>query len=186
MKKPSLFELFTLFLKMGTVAFGGGPAIISVMQQEVVEKRKWMETDEYLRGIGISFLPPGAIITNLAYFVGYSLRGFAGGVTAMLAMLIPSFLMMIVLGILAVKYSAVSMKPGIVRGIAPAVMGVIVALVVRMSTEQMKAKWGYLIIPVVFALIYFFKVNPVFMILGALIIAIICRCLMKEGGGDAS
>ena len=186
MNKPTLPELFLLFLKMGAVAFGGGPAMISIIQEEVVDKRKWMSTDEYLRGIGISFLPPGAIITNVSFFVGYSLRGFAGGVISMFAMLIPSFLMMIALGILAVKYSSVSMKPGIIRGIAPAVMGVIIALVIRMSTEQMRAKWGVFVIIAVFALIFFVKINPVFLILASVLIAVICRCIKKEGGTDAS
>jgi chromate transport protein ChrA len=92
----------------------------------------------------------------------------------------------VILGIIVVKYGSLAANTGIIRGIAPAVMGILIAVVIKMCQDQVRNKWGYLAVLVVFALIFLLKINPVFLILTSVIIAVVCRFLYKGGKDNAA
>jgi len=95
-----LGQIFWSFLKIGPVTFGGGYAVIPVIEQEVVGKRKWLEPQEAADVLAVSQSIPGAIAINSATFVGYKIARIPGAIAAMLGILLPTFL--IVLGLCAV------------------------------------------------------------------------------------
>ncbi|WP_040951675.1 chromate transporter [Gorillibacterium massiliense] len=95
-----LGEVFLSFLKIAPVTFGGGYAVIPAIEQEVVEKRKWLEEQETADVLAVSQSIPGAIAINSATFIGYKIARIPGAIAAMLGMLLPTFL--IVIGLCAV------------------------------------------------------------------------------------
>ncbi|MCD4782280.1 MAG: chromate transporter [Candidatus Eremiobacteraeota bacterium] len=156
----SYFDIFKLFFKIGTVGFGGGPALISIIQQEVVDKKKWLEIDDYLHGVAISLIPPGSIMVNIAFFCGHMKRGFWGGVLAVFGILLPSFFLMIVLAMLLLALESVNFSNSAVKGMAPAVVGVLVAVVLKMACERIDKWWGILFMVLTLLLIFYMKTPP--------------------------
>ena len=94
------FQLFITFLKIGAFTFGGGYAMIPIIQKEVVEKNKWVTDDDILEIIAIAESTPGPIAINSATFIGYRTCGFWGSFFATLGVVIPSFLIIIVIAYL--------------------------------------------------------------------------------------
>jgi chromate transporter len=166
---PSLLSIFLTFFKIGTVGFGGGPALISIIKQEVVDKKKWIPEDSYVKGIAVSLLPPGSMMVNLAFFTGSILQGFRGSMAALLGILLPSFVMMIILAALLVSFPGLALEDTAVRGLRPAVIGVLLALVLRMSVQNIKKRWGYVLVIISAALMFFLRVPPYIIIIIALI-----------------
>ena len=90
MKK--LLTIFLTFMKIGAFTFGGGYAMIALLENEVIEKKKWIEHDEFLNMVAVAESTPGPIAINSATYIGYHLAGFSGAAMATLAVCIPSFL----------------------------------------------------------------------------------------------
>jgi len=86
-----LLELFLTFLKIGAFTFGGGYAMIPLIQHEIVEKKKWLTDDEMIDMLTIAESTPGVIAVNSATFVGYKIGGLAGSALATLAVVLPAF-----------------------------------------------------------------------------------------------
>ena len=168
--KPSLWQIFKLFFKIGSVGFGGGPALISIIQQEVTEKHKWLPEEEYLQGMAVSLMPPGSIMVNIAFFVGHYLRGFWGGFLALSGILLPSFVLMVILAIFLVTLKGLHLQTNAVKGMAPAVVGVIVALVIRMSRQHIDKWWGIVILAATVLMIFYMKTPPYLLVFLAMAI----------------
>lgn len=98
-KMKLLFQIFITFLKMGPVTFGGGYAMVPLIEREVVQRHKWIKSGEVTDIISISGSVPGAIVINSATFVGYRLAGVPGAIVAMLGTLIPTFLIIVLLSL---------------------------------------------------------------------------------------
>ncbi|CAM3900601.1 MULTISPECIES: chromate transporter [Paenibacillus] len=98
-----LLELFLTFLMIGFVAFGGGYAMIPLIQQEVVERHGWMTLSEFTDMIGVAGMSPGPIATNMAIFVGMHQAGLAGAVAAAIGMVLPSLVIIVAVGMVFFK-----------------------------------------------------------------------------------
>ncbi|GKU76105.1 chromate transporter [Paenibacillus sp. L3-i20] len=94
-----LWAIFWTFLKMGPLSFGGGYALIPVIEREIVVKRKWLKTEDVADSITVSGSIPGAVAINAATFIGYRIAGFSGAIMALLGIFLPSFFLMIGLSI---------------------------------------------------------------------------------------
>lgn len=169
-KKPGLLEIFLLFFKIGSIGFGGGPALISIIQQEVVEKKKWIDGPTFVQGLAISLMPPGSIMVNISFFAGDLVRGFAGGLAALFGILLPSFFIMVILAGVLVATESLDIKRSAMKGLAPAVVGVLAAMVFRMSREQIQKWQGVILMAVSTLLMFYFKVPPYVLIIVAFII----------------
>ncbi|MDQ6420627.1 chromate transporter [Paenibacillus sp. LHD-117] len=93
-----LIELFLTFLMIGFVAFGGGYAMIPIIQQEVVDRHGWMTIAEFTDMIGVAGMSPGPIATNIAIFVGMHQAGLGGAIVAALGMVLPSLMIIVAVG----------------------------------------------------------------------------------------
>ena len=91
-----LLELFLTFLKIGAFTFGGGYAMLPLIQREIVEKRKWITNDDILEVVAIAESTPGPIAVNSATFVGYRTGGFSGALLATLGVVLPSFVIILI------------------------------------------------------------------------------------------
>ena len=109
-KENSKFDLFSTFFKIGLFTFGGGYAMISLMQREVVENKKWITSEDMSDMITISESTPGPVSVNVATFVGYKVAGVLGALCSTLGVVVPSFLIIVFLsGVLdALKVTSIS------------------------------------------------------------------------------
>ena len=133
-ERVSLGYLFWIFLKIGCVAFGGFMALISVIADTVVEKRKLLTPDDMLDGISLANLLPGPQGVNCVVYIGYRLRGGLGAFVSAVGVLLPTFVLIAVLTALYLTYaSQVPALENLFAGFVPAVAAVIVSVVHRMG-----------------------------------------------------
>ena len=167
-------QLFLTFCKIGAFTFGGGWAMISIIQREIVEKHKWMELEDFLDLLAVAQSMPGILAVNIGVVVGDRLRGIKGSVCAALGIILPSFLMILAIAIFltpeTIKNNEIISR--IFKGIRPAVVALIIAPVLT-TARAAGITWKTVIIPVAVALLIYSKIpvisNPiVYIVLGAI------------------
>ena len=158
-------ELVRLFLKLGFIGFGGPAAVIAMMDDEVVTRRKWLTRQHFLDLVGATNLIPGPNSTEMAMHVGYEQRGFRGLVVAGLCFILPAALMTGVLGWLYASYGEVPEVEPFLRGIKPAVLAIILGALWRLGKSAVKA-WALVPIGAAVSVALLLGVNEVLAMLG--------------------
>ena len=148
----TLRYLFFTFLKIGATSWGGFMALISVIQRKVVERDNKIENETLLEGISIASILPGPIAFNVVTYVGYKLKGIRGALVSMIGILLPSFLLMLLLSFLYLKYGDIPLFTHFFAGILPAVAAIIIAVAITMSKKNI-ADISQIIIAILSALI---------------------------------
>ncbi len=138
---PSLADLAWLFLKLGTIAFGGPAAHIAMMEEEFVRRRTWLSEADFLDRLAIANLIPGPSSTELGIFIGYALRGWSGLIVAGVCFIVPAALMVTVIAWSYVRFGSLPPVAGILYGIKPAVIAVIVQALWNLGRKAAKTKW---------------------------------------------
>lgn len=172
--KNIYYQLFISFLRIGAFTFGGGWAMISLMEREVVENRKWISREEFLDLLAVAQSLPGILAVNISVAVGDKLRGMKGSTAAALGTIMPSFLIILAIAIFLTP-DLIQHNPvinAIFRGIRPAVVALIVAPVIT-TAKASHIGWKTVWIPIVVALLIWSSwpwiSNPIlFIILGGL------------------
>ena len=137
-KEVSLRYLFFTFLKLGSFSFGGFMALISVIQNQLVEKDKKIKNETVLDGISLASVLPGPIAVNVVTFIGYSLRGISGAIISMISIIIPSFLLICILSYVYFHFGSLPTFDKVFNGIMPAVVAIIVAVAFSMSRKTLQ------------------------------------------------
>jgi len=172
--KGILSNLFFTFFKIGAFTFGGGWAMISIMEKEIVDKHKWLERESFLDLLAVAQSLPGILAVNIAVAIGDRLRGLKGSIVAALGTILPSFMMILVIAIFLtpdlIKNNEV--LSAIFKGIRPSVVALIVAPVIT-SAKSAKIGWKTVWIPIVIALLIWSKIpyvsNPIiYIVLGGI------------------
>lgn len=132
----SLRYLFFTFLKIGASSWGGFMALISVVQKQVVDKDKKIENEALLDGISLASVLPGPIAFNVVTFVGYKLRGILGALASMAGILLPSFLLMLALSFLYIKFGNIPSFTHFFDGVLPAVSAIIISVAYTMAKKN--------------------------------------------------
>jgi chromate transporter len=122
----SLAHLLALFVKIGTIGFGGGMAVIALMEQEFVQKRRLLTGEEFLHGVGLGQIL-GSFAVNAAFFTGYRLFGAVGGLLSAGAFLTPSLILVTALSHFYFRYHSIPALQGVVAGLGPVVIALILA-----------------------------------------------------------
>jgi len=130
---PSLFELFRVYLKISLLGFGGPSAHLALMLDEVVERRGWITRTHFLHLVGVTNFIPGPNSSEVAIHVGYTQRGKLGALTTGLAFILPAFFIVLGLSWLYFRYGTLPGVVGVLWGIKPAVLAVIVGAGVRLG-----------------------------------------------------
>jgi len=137
-KAVSLKYLFFTFLKIGSLSFGGFMALISVVQNQLVEKDKIIKNETVLDGISLASVLPGPVAVNVVAFIGYNLRGFFGAIISMISIVIPSFLLLCLLSYAYFQFGSLPTFDKVFNGIMPAVCAIIVAVAFNMSRKNIQ------------------------------------------------
>lgn len=170
MKKTeiSLLEIAKVFLTIGTIGFGGGLAIIALIQDYCVEKRKWLSQEEYTHGVALGqFLGPFAV--NAAIFVGYRTRGLKGAIISLISFLTPSITAVIVLSGLYNHYHKVPALQSALNGIGPCVIALIIYAAYQMGKNRMKSIEPILLTIITIFLSFYLKLQVITILFSAIL-----------------
>ncbi|MBI1423864.1 MAG: chromate efflux transporter [Gammaproteobacteria bacterium] len=152
-KPVSLWFLFKTFLAIGSVAFGGFMALISVIENRIVKRHALLEHKEMLDGISLANLLPGPQAVNVVAFIGYRLRGPLGALVCAVAVLVPTFLMVWALSYLYFKYGEIAQVQKVFQGFIPAVSAIVLSVAWRMGKKTVKGGVDLALVSVAFALL---------------------------------
>ena len=184
MKSGKVLKLFLTFLKIGAFTFGGGYAMIPVIQRETVEKHKWISDDDILDIIAIAESTPGPIAINSATFVGYRVAGFWGAVAATSGVVIPSFVIIYTLSYFLRQFKEIKAVQYAFAGIRAGVLSLLIKAVVSMGKKCPKNTFSYIIAALSFAAVIVFKVNVLFVTVACAISGIVLSLAVKNGGKE--
>ena len=136
MNPPSLWYLFTTFLKIGSASFGGFMALIAVVQDQLVERDKIIKNEIVLDGISLTSILPGPVAVNTVAYIGYHLRGMKGALISILGVIIPSFILICILSHFYFEYGQNDYITAIFKGVLPAVCGIILSVAYKMGKKN--------------------------------------------------
>jgi chromate transporter len=143
--KESNWLLFWTFLKIGSTAFGGFMALISVVQNYLVDRKKLLTDSEILDGISLATILPGPVAVNLVAYSGYKINGLSGAIVCTTAVILPSFLLILLLSHLYFTWGELPAVSNIFNGFIPAVAAIIVAATVNMGKKTLKGTSEYFV-----------------------------------------
>ncbi|QEC68207.1 chromate transporter [Panacibacter ginsenosidivorans] len=143
-KKPdySLAQLTKYFLKLGTTGFGGPVALVGYMQRDLVEDRKWISEEEYKEGLALAQLAPGPLAAQLGMYIGFVHYGWLGATLAGLAFVIPSFIIVVLIGMAYKLFGGLPWMQAVFYGVGAAVIGIIAMSSYKLTTKSVsKFEW---------------------------------------------
>ncbi|NMB62012.1 MAG: chromate efflux transporter [Chloroflexi bacterium] len=163
-RKNNLYEIALLFLKLGTIGFGGPPSNIALMEQETVHKRKWVEQEHFLDMLAATNLIPGPNASEMALHLGYARAGLPGLLTAGLFYIFPSFFLSLLMGVLYAKYGSIPQVEAIFYAINPLLISIIISSAYRLGKGSIK-NWKAMIVFVGFLAAALLGLNETLVIL---------------------
>ena len=160
-----LYTMFLSFLKIGAFTFGGGYAMVPLIESEVVEKREWLTAEEFVDILVISQTFPGAIAVNTSIFIGYKISGIVGAVLALLGTILPSFFIILLVVSFFMQFRENHYVDLVFKGIGAAVPAMVLAAVFSLTKSMKKSYLNIIIISLSVASISLLHVHPVIVIL---------------------
>ena len=165
MKKTSLWQLFATFFKTGLFTFGGGYAMIAILQEELVDKKKWITNQDMLDMIVVAESTPGVIAVNTATSVGYKTRGVLGAIVATLGIVLPSFLIISLLSYLIDAFQSNIWYQSAFKGIQACVTVLVINAFTKMFKQIEHDAYNYIAFVVAFAIAAFTNFSVIYLIL---------------------
>ena len=153
--------LFLTMLKIGLFTFGGGYAMIALLENEFVEKKKWLEKDEFLDVAAIAESTPGPIAINAATYIGYKMLGFLGSLTATVAVCIPSFVIIYAISLFFDAFLSFTLVAYAFRGIQVCVIWLILSAGLKMLKQMRRTVFNILVLSTVILCMVAFSVFSV-------------------------
>jgi len=174
------WEMFLVFLKIGAFTFGGGYAMIPLIRNEVVDKKKWLDDKEFMDMLAIAQSIPGPISLNTAIFVGNKRNGFKGSLVTGAGIIIPSFVVILLIAIVFTQFKDNPVVERIFKGIRPAVVALIASPLLGLGKSAgviIKNIW----IPIAVALsVWLLKVSPIYIIIISIIFGVAHYAILRR------
>jgi chromate transporter len=161
-----LLTLSTLFLRIGTVTFGGGFVMIPLIEAEVVDSHRWLTHQEFVDATALGQVTPGPVLIT-ATFIGYRVAGTLGALVATISIFLPSFLMMVVAGSSLARFHTNKIVQSFLKGVTPAVVGLLVAAGISIGRAGIHSWVGMLIAVIAGVVLIRYRPNAIWVILGA-------------------
>ncbi|WP_290539779.1 chromate transporter [Alistipes sp.] len=178
---PRLATIFGSFLKIGMFTFGGGYAMLPLIERELITRRRWLEPKEFLDLLTLAQSVPGPIAVNTSVFVGYKVRGLRGAAAALLGTVVPSFVIILVI---ALFFAGIRQNPVVdaaFKGMRPAVVALIIGPVLSLSRGM---HWTMAAVIAVSALaIWWLDWSPVLMLAAAALLGMAWELTIAERAG---
>ena len=159
------FLLFKTFFIVGLFGFGGGYAMLPLMQTEIVTKQAWLTTQEFADIIAVAEITPGPIAINTATYTGYQVIGFSGAVIATLGVVFPALILVITLTSLVLKHKDKPIFQGVFQGLRPIVVALIIGAAVNLGLNTISRPLELVFTLIALALFIFSKLHPILLLL---------------------
>ena len=168
-----LWELYISWFKMGLFTFGGGYAMLPMIQRDVVEKKKWASEDEIMDYYAIGQCTPGIIAVNTATFVGYKVKGIAGGIIATLGVVSPSLIIITIIAAFLTNFQDIVIVQQALSGIRISVCILMSVSIYKLAKKSVTNIFGITLCVIAFVMSYFTSVSTVLLVVIAGICGII-------------
>ena len=177
-----LSTLFVSFFKIGAFTFGGGYAMIPLIEREVIERRRWVAQEEFLDLLTLAQSVPGPMSLNTAVFVGYRLRGMRGALATLLGSILPSFLIMLLIALFFTDVRQNPIVDAAFKGMRPAVVALIVGPVISLARGMHRAL--YVVVAAAALVIWGLGWSPIFVLVAGAAAGIVWELAVagKKGG----
>lgn len=165
-----LLTMFLSFFKIGLFTFGGGYAMVPIIQREVIDRRQWIDRDEFIELLTLAQSAPGPIALNTSVFVGYKIRGYLGALIALLGVVVPAFTVILVV---AIYFSQIRYNQYVntaFKGMRPAVVALIISPIISLSRGM--GLWRYVVAVAVALLVWWSGVSPIWLIIVAAVVGV--------------
>ncbi len=169
----TLGEAFLFWLKLGFISFGGPAGQISVMHQELVERRHWLSENRFLHALNYTMLLPGPEAQQLATYIGWLMHGTLGGIIAGTLFVLPSLFILIALAWIYLAFGQMPLVVGILYGIKPAVTAIVLFAAYRIGTRVLKNNLLWAIAAAAFVAIFALRIPFPYIVLGAAVVGFI-------------
>lgn len=165
--------MFIVFAKVGVMTFGGGYAMLPILEREVVENKGWATNDELLNYFAVGQCTPGIIAVNTATFIGYKYKGVAGAVFATAGVIFPSLVIIIILAAFLQNFAEIPFVIKAFAGIRAVVAALVINAVIKFFKSGVKDLTGFFIFIAAFIISGLLGISSVYVVIGALIAGLI-------------
>ena len=179
-KVKTLWQLFCTFFKIGAFTFGGGYAMIPLIQKEAVEKKAWVTDDDILEIIAIAESTPGPVAINSATFVGFRTCGVLGAVCATLGVVLPSFVIILAISYVLNEFQQLQVVQFAFNGIRVGVLALLFKALWTMYKKSPKGWVAYVVMGAAFVLTAFLKVSIFVVILACAAFGLVTSFIMER------
>ncbi len=179
-KWQKVLRLFLVFFKIGAFTFGGGYAMIPLIQKEVVDNKKWITDDDILEIIAIAETTPGPIAINSATFVGYRVCGFWGSFAATLGVVLPSFVVILLISALLGEFQNLPVVKYAFNGIRAGVLALLLKALWTMYKKSPKSATAYIVMGAAFVLTTFLNIPVLAVIIGCAVFGLVTSLIVER------
>jgi chromate transporter len=160
-----LLKLFLEFFKIGAVTFGGGQAMLPILQRELVVNLQWISMEKFLYFVSVAEVTPGPVALNMATFIGYELSGVIGAIFATGGVVAPSFIVILLIASVAHKFRENKVYKRFMSGIKPVIIALLVNAIYLIAVRGFTTFVPYVMAVAAFLIFSKWKVNPVILLL---------------------
>ena len=178
-KKTSLLELYTAFFKVGLFTFGGGLAMLPIIEREVVDNKKWATYEELLDYYAVSQSTPGIIMVNVSTFIGYKERGLIGGIISTLGVISPSLIIITLIASLIENFASISYVQSALKGIAAGISAIMISSLIKLGKSSIKDILGVVLCIIGFVISFFTKISIIYVVVFGIAVGIIKYKLLE-------
>lgn len=178
-KLKLLLSVFWVFFRIGAFTFGGGYAMIPLISEETVQRRKWVKESDILDIIAIAESTPGPVAINSATFVGFRVAGFWGSFFATLGVVVPSFVVILIISYVLNEFKDIKAVQFAFSGIRAGVLALIIKALVKMYKQCPKGLFYYIIMAASFVAVAFFDIKVIYCIIVCAVLGLVYSLTLK-------
>src|SRR5712692_2010644 len=171
-QRPSFAEALRCWFKLGWISFGGTAAHIAIMQDELVEKKRWISNGMFLHALSHCMLLPGPEAQQLAIYIGWKLHGKRGGIVAGTLFVLPSMFILLALSVVYVRFGSLPWIAGMFNGLKPVVIALVIVALQRVARRAVRGPIQGAVAVAAFAAMFFFEASLLTVMLGAIALGI--------------
>lgn len=172
-------QLFISFFKIGITTFGGGYAMLPIIEREIIENRKWSNKEDILDYYAVSQCTPGVIAVNVATFIGYNLSGTLGAIVATLSVITPSIIIISLIAAFLKNFATYPLVISAVKGLSAGVCAIVISSVISLGKKSVKNIFGVTLFVIGFVIAYFTNVSIIYAVVFAATVGIVYEKVRK-------
>ena len=170
-----LFNLFSTFFRIGGLTFGGGYAMLPMLEKAVVDDKKWATSEELLDYYAVGQATPGIIAVNTATFVGYKVKGVIGAVFATAGVILPSLVIIMIIATCLQNFAKYEIIQHAFSGIRVAVAVLIIDAIIKLWKNSVTDKVGIIIFIITFILGVFLNISPIYIVIASALLGLVLK-----------